>query len=432
MRRCTAALPTCRSWQARRWTSYDRSVSTEDALRQQVEAGLGRDNHGEPLRIDTAAKTISTAAGTLPISPMFDPNWIRAKRRVTKAKPQSPTGRFRRKLIQNPFGESFLDGSSTIGSQRMVLELHKKKGRSCGLDKRSTVVLTGNLARALASPIRLCPLTRAVLPRQFLLDFEVVNHPETGEFWWAPGAQAVEKVKPKFRQAVTVEDEKKEIDSVVKTQRAPIIAYALNKKSVLDKLSESKKTSVRLLGARDGTAHSQGARLAFLRPDMSDVVLKMLRQEAVDALIARCTRTDIAAGSLNESVQVVSGWDEVKLVKRRGCILLLREHAGGVEDGAASLSEYATFDVDGAKYDSKMPVHDLDRLLGAEEVARLRAGAPAVFGKDAHQHQPHQEQKTVQLYVLKIWPKPSMVNLHQLLWRLQGYLAKGAAPSSAA
>lgn len=108
MRRCSAVQRTCRSWQAKRWTSYDRSTLTDEALLAHIESGLGDDERGKPVRIDTEKKTVSTAGGDLPISPLFEPSWIRSRRRVTKEEPRSPTGRFRRKLIWNPYGESRL------------------------------------------------------------------------------------------------------------------------------------------------------------------------------------------------------------------------------------------------------------------------------------------------------------------------------------
>lgn len=70
-----------------------------------VEAGLGEDTRGNRLRIDAESKTISTAAGSLPISPVFDPVWIQARRRQRKEDPSKPMGRFRKKLANNPYGQ---------------------------------------------------------------------------------------------------------------------------------------------------------------------------------------------------------------------------------------------------------------------------------------------------------------------------------------
>ena len=108
MRRCTALRPSSFGasslHQAKRWHSYDKASLTKEALLQKVEAGLGRDADGKPLKIDAEAKTIATAAGDLPISPIFDPAWMQARRKTAKAAPGPPLGRFRRKLANNPFG----------------------------------------------------------------------------------------------------------------------------------------------------------------------------------------------------------------------------------------------------------------------------------------------------------------------------------------
>lgn len=91
--------------QLQRWVSYDRAALARDAIRQKVEAGLGDDTHGNPLRIDTESKTISTAAGALPLSPVLDPAWIKATRRQRKDDPGQRMGRFRKKLANNPYGQ---------------------------------------------------------------------------------------------------------------------------------------------------------------------------------------------------------------------------------------------------------------------------------------------------------------------------------------
>lgn len=108
MKRCTVLRPnsfgTLGPHQAQRWHSYDKASLTKEALLRKVEAGLGHDADGESLKVDPEAKIISTAAGDLPISPIFDPAWMQARRRTEKAAPGPPLGRFRRKLANNPFG----------------------------------------------------------------------------------------------------------------------------------------------------------------------------------------------------------------------------------------------------------------------------------------------------------------------------------------
>lgn len=109
MRRCTTSCT--RNFREaglnshpRRWISYDKSALTKEALLLEAESGLGYHANGRPIKINAEAKTVKTAAGELPISPIMDPAWMRARRRPKKREATKPLGRFRRKLANNPFG----------------------------------------------------------------------------------------------------------------------------------------------------------------------------------------------------------------------------------------------------------------------------------------------------------------------------------------
>lgn len=110
MRRCVSCLekavprPFGHIIANKRWNSYDRSALTQDALTQKVQDGLGTDNHARSIKLNLDEKTITTAAGDLPLSPLFDPKWLKARRRQKKTPPSAPSGRFRTKLHNNPFG----------------------------------------------------------------------------------------------------------------------------------------------------------------------------------------------------------------------------------------------------------------------------------------------------------------------------------------
>jgi hypothetical protein len=86
----------------RRWRSHDRASLTEEALLDKIEAGLG-DAPDKP-RVDPVTKHVRTAAGELPISPLFDPKWIASRRRKTKVYNPKPSGRFRSKVHNNTYG----------------------------------------------------------------------------------------------------------------------------------------------------------------------------------------------------------------------------------------------------------------------------------------------------------------------------------------
>lgn len=63
----------------------------------------------DQFQVNVDSKTIDTAVGSLPISPLLDPTWREARNRVTpKDRPdKSRFNRFQRQLYQNPYGELY-------------------------------------------------------------------------------------------------------------------------------------------------------------------------------------------------------------------------------------------------------------------------------------------------------------------------------------
>lgn len=94
--------------------------------------------------VDAQEKTIETAIGALPISPLLDASWRdRRKRGEPKPKPNLlKISRFQKRLYRNPY------------------------------------------AKMLAEPPRMCHLTRARLPRPFLTSFGLAQKPKSEELWW--------------------------------------------------------------------------------------------------------------------------------------------------------------------------------------------------------------------------------------------------------
>lgn len=133
---------------------------------------------------------------------------------------------------------------------------------------------------------------------------------------------------------------------------------------------------------------------------MGDVLLGMMRRQAVDALVCQ---SGMKGDGQEKLIQPCTKWDEIKEVQPRGCVLWLPSEA-------KSSTQYATLDLDGAKYGSKLTVHNLHWLLGEDELARL-IGASKLFHDN-------------EILVLKQWKRKSVMKLHLLLWRLQGYLAQ--------
>lgn len=101
--------------QARKYASNNahvNSVPKPQPQPQSNEADLeqpGQDDFlfDDQFEVNVDEKTIATAAGPLPISPLLDPKWREARKRANaKARPdKSKLNRFQRQLYQNPFGE---------------------------------------------------------------------------------------------------------------------------------------------------------------------------------------------------------------------------------------------------------------------------------------------------------------------------------------
>ncbi|KAM0743536.1 hypothetical protein ACQRIT_001795 [Beauveria bassiana] len=365
MKRCTTDVPrrlhaynlAC---SGRRWTSHSSTSLTDEALLEKVGARLNEDEYGDKITIDAKNKTITTEGGELPMSPLFDPAWIKSRRRQAKEAPRTG-GQFQKHLQRNPF------------------------------------------AQALATPLRLCAVTKTQQPRYFMQRFDVVRHPETNQGWFAPSNDSYGHIQRNEQARASAASPEAEASAKATTggqdEHAPrVTAYVASQKSVLDALSgPSKRLRGAVLARRRGLGVSPEAAMPVWRHDMGDLVLGSMRHEATDELIRR-------AGVANHKfVQPCAGWEDIKDVERRGCVLWLPRG-----EDKATARQHATFDVAGAKYDSKMPVHDLVWLLGEEESARL--GSESDVFRDQ------------ELLVLKSWPTKTMVQLHLLLWKLQGYL----------
>ncbi|KAF4589173.1 Esterase-like protein [Ophiocordyceps camponoti-floridani] len=421
---------------AKRWVSYDKASLTREAILKRVESGLGEDVHGNPLRINVEEKTLSTAAGSLPISPLLDPLWIQRRRRQRKERPQRWGGRFSKMLNRNPY------------------------------------------AWALATPLRRCTNTNVTLPRYFLQEFELVRHPTSSVPWWAPGPLSFDDLRERPTTSRSIDEPKRtqsdpdlsplwRVDGSVSTEktvpssandnqdattfrtqqrpegvfsssadahlaagsqesteksleddpqpserrhRGPLTVYMSSRKSLVDLIGKKSKNAALLARGRTGLAAysiSQQGRSPVWRSDMGDVLLAMLRRRAVDALIDR-GRDCLNRYVIHQSIFHCASWDDVRRVERRGCVLWLPQNKQAAQ-------QYATLDIEDVHYDTKMAVHNLYWLLGHDEVRRLQHESE-VFRKG-------------KIFVLTVHSSMSMMKLHLLLWRLQGYLDQESADS---
>ncbi|KAF9760779.1 hypothetical protein IL306_004123 [Fusarium sp. DS 682] len=368
--------------------------------------------------------------GQLPISPVMDYKFMQARRRTRKALPTAISGQFRKKLSNNPYAE------------------------------------------ALIGPLRWCRNTNAMLPRYFLQDFELVNHPDPEEKdqWWAPGPHSFLRVKP-TREETDIDVDVKDVKSLEKgierirrqialvqnevTKMATNEATTIEGDSTRPDISaEVETTPVEKASEGENADTEADVEETEMNEGLIErrarVVAYALARKSLIDLIARRNNYQAKLWAWRSGMSVYQSGVEKVFRSDMGDVLLemLRrvavdalitrscrkglwaphkfikpvsswEEAKTVPGGGAVLyipkepmediNSYATLDIEDAPFASKMAVHDLRFLLGEEELERLR--------KTSQVFREHE------LLVLKNFRSGSMRALHLLLWRLQGYLA---------
>lgn len=371
---------------------------------------------GENLSgVDPHNKTIKTAAGSLPISPLLDPTWRKARKRIKK-KPPPPFDRmprFQRNMKRNAYG---------------------KRARTFSM--KCKTLNFGRTAQLLAEPVRQCHVTRTRLPKPFLQSFGLVTHPETNDLWWIPaGLEKVSKTSAtdsfEKAEAQTVNEdeavsssESKPTESDSQSQegvtapascvdsaaertspakqsgafRAP--AHVLARQDLLMEFLEKnskygdgqfKFTAVKSIGDKAGKA--------TWRKDMHAVVREHLRRGIVDELINVSQTCE--TGERTYLIKVQTPQESLKY-QNRNCFLRL--------SGSYTPFDYMEVpDVPG----SARPVYHLPELLGQEQFKRLKQAAPLFADESLLQ-------ESASVMLLKGLPN---VEVNKKLWRLQGFLA---------
>ncbi|KAK4249824.1 hypothetical protein C7999DRAFT_12386 [Corynascus novoguineensis] len=313
----------------------------------------------------------------------------------------------------------------------VVLRIHEKVGSRRFSNMPS--------AKALASPVRKCPITGAALPNFFLQRFALVAHPETKKPWFLP--RDLETKAPVNHQTVEAQaqegashpgHESTEASPLETAQQTPKYtgtgqieptpgtrsiqkpgpsAYTLSSQRLLQELQHEKspysKLYKKLLRMSDHGNTKLGSLIttATWRHDMDIVVLELLRRRVVEGL---CHFSKISEkADRRKYILKCESWDEVKDLKHRGCLLYL-----GTPNMMSSepTSGYvpprlATMDLGPVRYGSKLAVHNLCELLGEEHVAHLR-----------------QESELPREGSLYLLGRQATVNLQMILWKLQGYM----------
>lgn len=337
----------------------------------------------------------------LPISPFMDPKYISAKEKHKAPKPppsKNPT-ELQRLLAKNPY------------------------------------------ALALATPVRACRATSVVLPRYFLQDFNLMAHPESGKPWWMPkslaskytyppsGEEDIDGPEPILEDSeldngtkldmeetemgnVTKPGEPAEtIDSSLESPPPPSRsvgpgAYVLARQRLLAEFEgKGFLNQGHLVPRNQGSSH-RSPRNSNIRPDISTFVLELLRRRLVEELEYLVSR--------RAYVGRCTSWEDAKKPSRQvGAILWASPVIEGEKltdvDGKSQTAgppEFAIVDI-GTVKKRKVPVHNLDMLLGQEHLQALREFSSIFKGE-----------------VLTIRHKKLTIDVQLQLWRLQGYMAE--------
>ncbi|KAI1463410.1 uncharacterized protein F4812DRAFT_446843 [Daldinia caldariorum] len=395
----------------RRHFADDRAQRQQQQQQQQY--GRGRQlasDREDVFKIRPETKTVETVAGDLPLSPVMDPTYWEAVNRhhVPKAKPGKPQNSVERQLRANPF------------------------------------------AKALASNLRLCSITRTRVPRALLQDFTIVAHPETGAPWFIPrslipdddpaeeGAEAegiAESMDAAEREEAKLEEAEKDRDvesappegpqqpapaTANATATAPSIdesrlrgpgIYCLARRELIAALG-TKGTGFEAAPKRMAGASQRYKSVAgrvVWRKDMDSVILDMMREKIVDDLLYL---SRLCANDKRYYIVKCYGWDDVRY-KYNGAILWFGEPHEDAQSGRTRRGPgpFATFgvektDIQGTTYVTSVAVHNMPMLLGSERAERLREEARALSDGS--------------IFMLA---GRRTTDLQLKLWKLQGYLA---------
>ncbi|KAI0095948.1 hypothetical protein F4814DRAFT_435505 [Daldinia grandis] len=340
------------------------------------------------FKIHPETKTVKTAVGELPLSPVMDPTYWEAVRRhqVPKAKPGKPLNSVERQLRANPF------------------------------------------AKALAAKLRICSLTRTRLPSSLLQDFTLLAHPETGDPWFVPhsllpderpaGDEADAQGIAEAMDEVQLEQAENEKDvasattaSTSNDQLQGPAVYCLARQDLISAIA------VKGSGFDHGAKRMSGASSRYKaltskvvwRQDMDNCILDMMRQGIMDDILYL---SRLCAEDKRYYIVKCYGWNDVQY-KHNGAILWFGEPDEDVKAGQthSQPGPFATFgvekvDIQGETYTTSVSVHNMPMLLGSEQANRIRKEAPSL--------------KDGSIFMLA---GRRTTNLQLKLWKLQGYLA---------
>ncbi|KAI1126410.1 hypothetical protein F5Y10DRAFT_244954 [Nemania abortiva] len=381
-----------------RWKQILRRASTE--RRRNDASPIVTANaaaHPRPS-IDPDNKTVATAVGDLPLSPVMDPSYWEATTRHQAPKPKGSKAQnsVERQFRKNPF------------------------------------------AKALATPVRHCSATRTRFPAFFLQDFNLVTHPETGRPWWVPRSLAwdqpaeCQQADGTERKPCTGEGELYSDQENVGTdggestvwRRDPKVnpsvpvkskdvkpygpsAYVLARRDLISAFTTKGSGYERHPGRLFGGTTSRYARFAgsaVWREDMDSLILHRMRRGIIDDLLYL---SRLCAEDSRHYIVECHGWDDVQH-KHQGAVLWFSNPAEPDEtaEPRAQPGPFSIYNISNNGANTCVAVHNMPMLLGVQGAAEIRQNAAILAGGS--------------LFMLA---GRRTTNVQLKLWKLQGYLA---------
>ncbi|KAK8111773.1 uncharacterized protein PG998_008230 [Apiospora kogelbergensis] len=338
------------------------------------------------FQIDQDAKTVETAVGSLPLSPVMDASFWARREHHTKPKPKKPPHNaskpqdlLERQFAANPF------------------------------------------AQALATPVRYDSSLRNRFPSFFLQDFHLVTHPETGRPWWIPQSLALDNSN--HSNAKTKEEDRpqaseREGQMLPKLKKKPSrakplgpSAYVTARKDILAAFTQAKSGLFRRERGLFGPSSSQYTSFqgqAVWRRDMDEFVLDLMRRHIEQDLLYL---SRLCVEQSRHYIVKCFGWGDVQY-KHKGAVLwfgpsAMNDDESEMNEGEPSPGPFATYEFsDSEATKTAVAVHNMPMLLGEETATRVRKEAGAL--------------QDGSIFMLG---GRRTADLQSKLWKLQGYLS---------
>ena len=417
-----------------KWGLVDPELrQTVDTLHQSLSREPIEREHGPPQSHDLFGGPGDYLAKLdgIPLSPLMEPNAQQAKKRHREPKlsRSSEETDFQIQLAKNPYGIF-----------RMSSEAFN--------------VLIPTLARMLASPVRLCTLTHARLPLDFLSAFSPIEDPRTGHPWLNPGETSIkylgkrdpntlqnESINPVSGGAAQVSDpsvndaEKSDCPTngssiqassfagisqpqharstlsrpiIGSSVSAPLSLYVVSSTRALDKISSlGSRQNHRFVPSIWKDNHGIQSRDIIWRKDMSNYILDQMRYEALKGLRYLASRP----GSMY-LVPVQEAWSAADKITQVGAFLWTgMRRAAALNENSEDSSALRTL-IPPPPYamlnwrKHQISVYNLPHLLGEAGFRCLMENKP-VFGNE----------------LIAVKRKSNTAGLQMVLWKIMGYLA---------